>query len=203
MVNVKSVNDIPKFIDFPESISFDTDSTTRIILWDFIEDVETPDSMLSFMFTSSNDSLVAVFDSTTGELTLSAHSGYTGDAVLNIKVSDDSNATVEMDLLVNVSSVTGLEDLFSGIPKEYVLMQNYPNPFNPVTSIRYGLPKPSLVRLEIYNVLGQRVKTLVNEYQKAGYYLISFNAQNFASGLYIYHLQTEQFQAIKKMIFVK
>jgi hypothetical protein len=203
IVHVKSVNDVPKFINLPKSIIFNNDSTASLNLWEYIEDVETPDSMLSYVVSSSNDSLVVVFDSTKGDLTLSAQSGFTGDVLLKIEVSDDSSATVEQDLVVNVSSVTGLQDPFSGIPKKFVLMQNYPNPFNPVTSIRYGLPQSSMVTLEIYNIVGQRVARLVNERQKAGYHIVSFEANHLASGLYIYHLKTDKFQAVKKMVLVK
>ena len=89
------------------------------------------------------------------------------------------------------------------LPKRFELCQNYPNPFNPVTKIKYAIPKPTHVRVEIYNVLGQRVRTLVNEEKQPGYYSIDFNASNLASGFYIYRLEARGFNEGKKMIVTK
>jgi flagellar hook assembly protein FlgD len=89
------------------------------------------------------------------------------------------------------------------IPKEYSLAQNYPNPFNPVTTIRYGLPVDSRVTLKIYNILGQEVKTLVNEAQGAGYKEIEWNASNLASGVYMYRLTAGNYSDVKRMLLIK
>jgi hypothetical protein len=202
-VNVRSLNDPPLIHDLPESITFDTDSTTVLNIWDYVKDVETADSLLRYALLVTNDSLLTVFDTSRGDLMLSAQSGFSGEAYLNITVTDDSSATAEDQLLVTISSITGLPNLFTGIPTKFMLMQNYPNPFNPITYIRYGLPQAVSVRLEVYNIIGQRVAVLVDEHQKAGYHLAPFDAQNFASGLYFYHLKTDKFQAVKKMILVK
>ena len=108
---------------------------------------------------------------------------FSGTASLYITVIDDSFATVMDSLRIVVSSITGIEDNWRyQIPKEYVLLQNYPNPFNPVTHIRFGLPKASDVRLEIYNVLGQRILMLVDTHKPAGYYEVILDASQFASG---------------------
>jgi len=71
------------------------------------------------------------------------------------------------------------------IPKTYTLSKNYPNPFNPSTDIKYGVPEQAHVSLRIYNILGQKVATLINETKPAGYYTVHFDASNLASGLYI------------------
>ncbi|NUM62181.1 MAG: T9SS type A sorting domain-containing protein, partial [Ignavibacteriaceae bacterium] len=96
------------------------------------------------------------------------------------------------------------------IPTEFTLYQNYPNPFNPNTTIKYDIPaslNPSkggtLVNLIIYDILGRRVKVLVNEIQQAGRYEVQFNASNLASGIYIYQLIAEKFISSKKMILLK
>ena len=91
----------------------------------------------------------------------------------------------------------------NGLPKTFALMQNYPNPFNPTTMITYSLPKAQMVTLEVYNVLGEKVATLVNAHQSAGVYEVNFNADRFASGVYLYILRTNNFSAVHKMLFLK
>ena len=89
------------------------------------------------------------------------------------------------------------------IPKEYTLYQNYPNPFNPITTIKYDLPKAGEVELVVYDILGRKVKTLVNQTQQAGRYEMQFSASSLASGVYIYQLKTKDFVNSKKMILLK
>jgi hypothetical protein len=85
----------------------------------------------------------------------------------------------------------------------YNLAQNYPNPFNPNTVISYSIPSASNVKLIIFNSLGQKLKTLENEFKLAGNYSINFNASNLPSGIYFYKLETGQFSQIKKMMILK
>ncbi len=89
------------------------------------------------------------------------------------------------------------------LPKEYTLLQNYPNPFNPATTIKYELPKESKVQLIIYNILGKKVAELVNSFQKAGMYEVIWNAENFASSVYIYQIKANGFISSKKLILLK
>ncbi len=89
------------------------------------------------------------------------------------------------------------------IPTEFGLAQNYPNPFNPVTVIKYQLPMDEFVELKVYNLLGQEIKTLVNEIQEAGYYEISFDASRLPSGVYFYKLNSGNFTSVKKMILMR
>ncbi len=88
-------------------------------------------------------------------------------------------------------------------PKVFALEQNYPNPFNPNTSIKYSIAKDGLVNISIYNALGEKVGVLVNEIQKAGNYDVTFNAKQFASGVYFYRMESGNFTSIKKMILIK
>jgi hypothetical protein len=74
------------------------------------------------------------------------------------------------------------------LPREYFLNQNFPNSLNPSTVIRYGLPAPSRVRLEVYNMIGQRVNILVDDEQEAGYHEVAFEGLHLASGVYFYRL---------------
>jgi flagellar hook assembly protein FlgD len=94
------------------------------------------------------------------------------------------------------------------LPTEYALNGNYPNPFNPTTTISYDLPEASSVRLEVYDMMGRRVATLVNADQGAGSYETVWNARNdagspVASGVYIYRIQAGSFQAVQQMVLMK
>ena len=93
------------------------------------------------------------------------------------------------------------------IPSHFVLQPNYPNPFNPTTTIRFGLPERSPVKLVIYNIAGQRVATLVDRAMSAGYHQVQWNGKNrngqqAASGVYIYRLTAGKQQFVKKMLLV-
>ena len=93
-----------------------------------------------------------------------------------------------------------------GLPSDFLLLQNYPNPFNPVTKIDYTLPADGNVSLSIYDAVGREVAKLVNDNHKAGYYTISFDASQFASGVYYYRLSLngeKKFNDTKKMLLVK
>jgi len=89
------------------------------------------------------------------------------------------------------------------LPTEYSLSQNYPNPFNPVTTIEYGLPKETQVKLEVYNMLGQRVVVMVDGLQEAGYYAVEFDASQLTSGVYVYKLTGGEFVDVKKFVYLK
>lgn len=89
------------------------------------------------------------------------------------------------------------------LPTTIVLNQNYPNPFNPTTTIGFSLPRQSKVTLEIYNILGQKITTLIDNKQTAGYHEVTFNAENFSSGIYIYRLSADNKIVSKKMQLIK
>ncbi len=90
------------------------------------------------------------------------------------------------------------------IPKDFTLYQNYPNPFNPATTIRYDLPKQSIVELTIFDILGRKVKTIINnESKQAGRYEVSFNASSLPSGVYFYRITAGDYVSTKKMLLVK
>lgn len=88
-------------------------------------------------------------------------------------------------------------------PVNYSLSQNYPNPFNPSTTIEYSLSKTEKVKLEIFDILGRRVTTLVDEEQTSGSYKVTFDASQFASGVYFYKLRSGNFVKTKKMMVLK
>ena len=89
------------------------------------------------------------------------------------------------------------------IPLKYELFQNYPNPFNPATVLSFVISHSSFIKLKVYDVLGNEIKTLVNEYKPAGKYTISFDASKLASGIYFYVLKAGNNMIAKKMILLK
>jgi len=86
---------------------------------------------------------------------------------------------------------------------KYDLAQNYPNPFNPTTVITYSIPISSIVVINVYNVIGKLIKTLVNQYQEAGIYKVNFDARGLSNGIYFYKIQSGNFVEIKKMLLLK
>jgi serine protease AprX len=101
---------------------------------------------------------------------------------------------------LNVSYNLTTESMF---PNGFELLNNYPNPFNSVTTILYKLPESTNIKLTIYNVLGEKISTLVNSFQEAGIYRVSWNAGNFASGMYIYVLESNTKILSGKMMLLK
>ncbi|UCF62746.1 MAG: T9SS type A sorting domain-containing protein, partial [bacterium] len=110
-------------------------------------------------------------------------------------------------ILVTRDVTVGIGDL-EQLPTTFDISQNYPNPFNPTTTIKYQLPQVSDVRLMIYNVLGQRVRTLVNARVEAGYHQVVWDGLNeqgsaVASGVYIYRFEAGDFQKTMKLMLLK
>jgi len=122
----------------------------------------------------------------------------------------DMNGLVD-EILVPVTfnvDPTGVEDNVVDLPTEFGLSQNYPNPFNPTTEINFALPENSHVTLEVFNVLGQRVLTLIDSDMKAGYQSVTWNGkdnqnQSVSSGIYLYVLKAGENTFTKKMMMLK
>lgn len=98
---------------------------------------------------------------------------------------------------------TPIDKPVADVPSNYELLQNYPNPFNPSTIIQYKLAKTGMVRLTVYDLTGRQVARLVNQTQGAGSYFVRFNADQLASGIYFYRLQTDEFSQIRKMLLIR
>ncbi len=136
----------------------------------------------------------------------------TGYCVAMISVDDADNASALSNTVYAVSQ-TGFildtdDDQYSELPEEFGLNQNYPNPFNPSTTIEYSLPASSHVRIEVYNVLGQRTAILINEVQSAGYHTIRWDGHDdlgrkASSGIYLYRIIAGGFSDSKKMVMVQ
>ncbi len=117
---------------------------------------------------------------------------FTGQDVFTYTVDDGQGglATGTVEILLDASS----------LPNEVTLSQNYPNPFSSTTTISFGLPEQSEVILEVYNLLGQRIATLVDDVRAAGTYAIPFEANHLPGGVYIYRLRTQHFEQSKQLV---
>lgn len=109
---------------------------------------------------------------------------------------DDIKLTNYCRAMVGVSGQTN-------IPKTFAVAQNYPNPFNPSTVIKYQLPRPEMVTIKVYDLLGKEIASLVNERKEPGYYEAVFDGSNLASGLYFYKIEAGNFVETKKMMLIK
>ena len=118
-------------------------------------------------------------------------------------VKSSSDYLTKLNNLLQNKFGINVEEKEQIIPKEYSLYQNYPNPFNPTTTIKFDLPKDGLITLGIFDILGRRITTLVNEPRSAGSYEQIFNASSLASGVYVYKLQAGDLFSSKKMILLK
>ena len=105
--------------------------------------------------------------------------------------------------LVSVASLVGIGNNNNEIPASYQLRQNYPNPFNPATAISYSLPKAGNVKLAVYDMLGNEVAVIVDEFKQPGNYNLNFDASRLSSGVYFYKLISEGYSDVKKMILLK
>jgi hypothetical protein len=102
-----------------------------------------------------------------------------------------------------LSEFTSVSDKLKGLTLSYSLSQNFPNPFNPFTTINYLLLKGGNVKLTVYNAIGSKEATLVNEYKPAGNYSVKFNGTNLVSGIYLYRLESGNYSMAKKFILMK
>jgi len=129
--------------------------------------------------------------------------------ITRVDISDNTGSLVYLpdyvrgQVEVMVTTSTNEEPGGLALPSEFQLSQNYPNPFNPSTVIEFALPAAGKARLEVFNILGQQVATLVDGRLQAGYHEVEFDASSQPSGIYFYRLTTEDGSATRKMVFVK
>ncbi len=107
------------------------------------------------------------------------------------------------ELFAYFSLPTKITDLDDNIIDDYSISQDYPNPFNPLTTINYVLNKQNQVTLRVYNIKGQLVKILVNKFQKAGIYQVTWQPDALPSGIYFYRLRAGGFSQTKKLVLQK
>lgn len=112
-------------------------------------------------------------------------------------------AATQSGLFRTTNTTLGITNINTDLPTEYSLSQNYPNPFNPETKIQFSLPQNKHIRLAVFNTIGKEVALLVNGFLNSGTYEYSWDASGYASGVYFYKLESENFSHVKKMILLK
>ena len=161
-----------------------------------------------------NGSPSGVTDSN-GEVVLVSEAFFSRPGTVELCVDDVTHASLTYDPADNAdpgfdcSSAAPSQrrdrvgNVFSETPIDFELQQNYPNPFNPTTIISYGLPEATRVQVRVYNMLGQVVATVVDEYQTEGRYNVSFNANEMSAGVYLYTIETGTVKLTKRMTLLK
>ena len=154
------------------------------------------------LFTSIGKSIV----SATNAYLWNVPDSLQADSTYKIKITsiDDStlSSTSTNSFIIKAKTTTGVKNE-NIIAKEYKLYNNYPNPFNPSTTIKFDIKESGLVSLKIYDILGREVRTLLDEEKPAGSYKINFDAANLPSGIYLYRIQSGNFNSVKKMILLR
>lgn len=140
-------------------------------------------------------------------------SGNGNDSACSIIVQDPWNIIVtgsstgissDKDIVtIKYSQPVGINPIGNSVPEKFSLQQNYPNPFNPITNINYDIPFADYISIKVFDILGNEVETLVNEWQSAGSYSVTFDASNKSTGIYFYKLLTSDITETKKMMVVK
>jgi hypothetical protein len=193
-----------ELLDFGE-VFIGTQSDTSLLLYNHgfdtldIYNIISPGDVFSTNFNSAN-TIILPEDSLEIIISFSpADEGFILDTLFI--ESNDKPSQVFLQGTGKIS--TGIGEDLSAIPKEYALDHAYPNPFNPSTHIKFALPKPGHVLIEVYNILGQKIDMLVNKEMTAGYHEIVFDAKNHPSAMYFYQIQAGEYQDVKKMLLIK
>ena len=168
-----------------------TTSKGELTLEEYVLTVEL-DSLLS------GDSLIVTIPVETIIEEIVINKGYVTSITPEINVDNNRDTdSTSVHILVNS------EEELSNLPQEFALEQNYPNPFNPNTLISYSIPKQVLVEITVYNLLGMKLSTLVNEVKAPGVYSVQWDASGLASDVYFYQIKAGDFSATKMMTLIK
>ncbi|MBK7445085.1 MAG: SBBP repeat-containing protein [Ignavibacteria bacterium] len=185
--------------------SLGVDATGNIYVTGYSSGNGTSLDYVTIKYNSNGDQIwKIVYDNGSGISAYDLPKALVLDNTGNIFVTGASTQNISEDFCtIKYTQSVGIRQISSGVPEQFSLSQNYPNPFNPSTKISYELRVTNYVLLKVYDVLGNEVKTLVNEKQNAGTYEVSFDASNFSSGSYFYKLVTNGFIETKKMFLIK
>jgi hypothetical protein len=178
------------------------------------------------IYTFDQDACEAILIGRTGDNTYTTSLAFDAtDGLFGLKgVGTETNSIISIDPVTGASTAhysTGLQGLTAiaingafavagvqeqsgvGVPKVFALHQNFPNPFNPSTTINYELPRSSIVKLTVYDLLGGEVAVLVNERRAAGVHAVTFDGGGLSSGVYFYRLAAGDFVSTRKLLLIK
>ncbi len=202
-VNIQSINDPPVIVNLPQQMTLGIQDSAKLDMTQYESDVDTPDSLLVWTFEESDPVAISFnYNPNTDTLTIYS-SDIIGEFYLFCTLTDDSNATDKDTITITVEDLSGIAEMLNRVPEQFTLWQNYPNPFNPRTTIVFGLPKASPVKIDVFNIVGQEIATLVDGFLPAGYHQVQFDASLYASGIYLYRIQAGKYQQIKRMLLMK
>ena len=105
--------------------------------------------------------------------------------------------------VLEIGGSVGVEQVNNSIPENIQLYQNFPNPFNPITNIHYSISESGNVKIVIYDLLGQEIRTIVNEKMNAGNYIVNFDGSDLSSGIYYYSLESNGKKLTREMLLMK
>jgi hypothetical protein len=206
IASVLPVNDAPVLSVAVDTIQFESGSSFQLNIWELINDVETPDSSLIYQFNVTPDTLNLDFDADNGMLMISLQD-QRSDIVTNLVITvidPEGASTSDSITVVTTPTATKIDNyLEESFPQKYRLSQNYPNPFNPKTRIEFDLPKTDFVKMEVYNLVGQKIATLLNKSLPPGHHTVEFDANDLSTGVYLYTIQTTKFCDVKKMVLLR
>ncbi len=118
-------------------------------------------------------------------------------------MGDSVRSNSVYSIRLRLVKTTGVDDRYDVVPDKFVVYQNYPNPFNPSTKIKFGLPEDADVTIEVYNVVGEKIATVLSGNLKKGYHEFTFDAAELQTGVYFYKVNAGKFSAVKKMLLIK
>ena len=185
-------------------------TTNRGINW-ISQTSGTSNTLNSVCFTDVNNGMTVgitgtILRTTNGGTTWISQTSGTSNYLNSVSIIDAYNGTavgMTGTILRTTNGGVFVNQISSEIPERFSLYQNYPNPFNPSTKINYDIPKASYVKLIVYDVLGKKIATLVNEKLSSGSYEVDWNGSGYPSGVYFYKLTTGDYVETKKMILLK
>lgn len=170
----------------------------------YIDCITFRNNFVKFIGTEVNG--VSVFDDTVWQVFNESNSPLPSDFINDIKIDKYNNvwiATSSGLAIYNPDTIIGIKNNNTQVAKDFELNQNFPNPFNPTTNIKYQLTNNALVILNVFDVQGKEIISLVNQRQNKGTYEIQWDASNLPSGVYFYQLKANNYIETRKMILIK
>jgi hypothetical protein len=196
-------NQPPFAVNIPDTLVLFSGDTLRFNLDETLfADAEDAFDELDILVTLEPEVVFGTFDEESGLVTITTVD-YVGFATLSIRVEDTDGGVFEESIVLDIQMGVSNELEEGSNVARFQLSQNYPNPFNPSTNIAFSLYESGFTTLEVYNLQGQKVATLVKHPLNAGSHSVTFDASALASGIYIYRLTIGSNVLTKKMLLIK